>query len=50
MDILGIDISKAKFDVALLIGNGVRHSTHPNTELGFEQMLAWLGKHRPAPS
>ena len=43
MDILGIDISKAKFDVALIAGDGVRHSTHSNTEAGFEQMLVWLG-------
>ena len=49
MDILGIDISKAKFDMALLIGDGARHSTHPNTQLDFKQMLAWLGKHRSAP-
>ena len=47
MNILGIDISKAKFDVALIVGDGVRHSTYSNTEAGFEQMLAWLAKHRP---
>ena len=47
MDILGIDISKAKFDVTLIVGDGIRHSTHSNKEAGFEQMLAWLAKHRP---
>ncbi len=47
MDIVGIDISKAKFDVALLIGGRLRHATFSNTEAGFEQLLAWLAKHRP---
>ena len=45
MDILGIDISKAKFDVTLIVGDGVRHSTYSNTEAGFDQLLAWLAKH-----
>ena len=50
MDILGIDISKAKFDAALLIGERVRHATFSNTEAGFQQLLAWLAKHRPDPA
>ena len=49
MDILGIDIARAKFDVALLIGNRVRHSSFSNTEAGFEQLLVWLARHRPDP-
>ena len=49
MDILGIDISKAKFDVALLIGERVRHSSFSNTEAGFEQFLVWLARHRLTP-
>lgn len=47
MDIVGIDISKAKFDAALLIGERVRHVAFSNTEAGFEQLLAWLARHRP---
>jgi len=50
MDILGIDIAKAKFDAALLIGGRVCHAAFPNTESGFEQLLAWLAKQRPDPA
>jgi transposase len=50
MDIAGIDIAKAKFDVALLIGQRVKQATFSNTEAGFEQFLAWLGRHRPDPA
>jgi transposase len=50
LDILGIDISKAKFDTALLINGRVRHATFSNTEAGFQQLLAWLAKHRPDPA
>ncbi len=44
MDIVGIDISKAKFDAALLLGERVRHAVFSNTEAGFQQLLAWLAK------
>jgi len=50
MDIVGIDISKAKFDAALLIGERVRHGAFSNTEAGFEQFVAWLARHRPDPA
>jgi len=50
MDILGIEISKDMFDAALLVGGRVRQATFPNTEAGFEQLLAWLAKHRPDPA
>jgi transposase len=50
MDIIGIDIAKAKFDVALLLGERTRHAAFSNTEAGFEQLLAWLAKHRPDPT
>ncbi len=46
----GIDISKAKFNAALLLGRRVRHAAFSNTEAGFEQLLAWLAKHRPDPA
>ena len=49
MDIAGIDIAKAKFDVALLVGERVRQSAFANTEAGFQQFLAWLARHRPDP-
>ena len=44
MPIIGIDISKAKFDAALLVGERVRHAAFSNTEAGFAQVLAWLAK------
>ena len=47
MDIVGIDISKATFDAALLVGGRVRHAAFSNTEAGFEQVLTWLTKQRP---
>jgi transposase len=47
MDIVGIDIAKAKFDVALLVGERVRQSAFINSEDGFQQFLTWLGRHRP---
>ena len=50
MDIIGIDISKAKFDAALLIGERVRYGVFSNTEAGFEQFVAWLARHRPDPA
>ena len=50
MDIVGIDISKARFDAALLIGGRVRHAAFSNTKAGFEQSIAWLARHRPNPT
>jgi transposase len=47
---LGIDISKAKFDIALLRDDGkLRHKVFPNTEAGFQQLSAWLSKHKALP-
>jgi transposase len=45
LDILGIDISKAKFDVALLKDNGkdkIKSKVFANTPEGFEQLQEWL--------
>lgn len=41
---LGIDISKAKFDVALLRAGKLRHKVFPNRPEGFAQLAAWLAK------
>lgn len=41
---LGIDIAKRKFDVALLREDKYRSKVFDNTEIGFEQLLAWLEK------
>jgi len=42
---LGIDISKQKFDVALLIGNKLKHKKFSNSKKGHQALLAWLHKH-----
>lgn len=47
MDILGIDIAKAKFDVHLCTAQQQRRANFPNAEAGFVQLKAWLDKHRP---
>lgn len=42
---LGIDVSKLKFDVALLREGGkFKHRVFPNTPAGFSQLSAWLEK------
>lgn len=42
--ILGIDIAKSKFDVALQIGQQVYEATFENKAAGFEQLSRWLKK------
>ena len=45
MSILGIDVAKLKFDVALLsVGDKFRHKVFPNTPSGFAQLGEWLKK------
>jgi transposase len=45
--ILGIDIAKAKFQVALLLPDGkLRHKSCPNTLPGCEQLADWLRRQR----
>ena len=46
MDILGIDISKNKFDVALLIEDEYRLATFDNDLVGFVALRKWLKKRR----
>jgi transposase len=40
--ILGVDIAKKKFDVALLINGKPKHKVFTNTQEGFELLLSWL--------
>ena len=49
LDILGIDISKRCFDVALMSGERIRQTVFLNTETGFQELLVWLRKHRASP-
>lgn len=47
LSILGIDISKLKFDLCLLRDNGkLKHKVFPNTASGFAQLSAWLQKQK----
>lgn len=45
MDILGIDIAKRTFDVALLRNSKLRHKKFNNNSAGFSQLDEWLAKH-----
>jgi transposase len=54
MHVIGVDISKAKLDCALLTDEAAlkyRDKTFPNTSAGHAQLLAWASKHtgEPAP-
>lgn len=44
--ILGIDISKAKFNVVLLYQGKQRHKVFSNTPEGFGKLQIWLTKQR----
>jgi transposase len=47
LSILGIDISKLKFDLCLLRDNGkFKHKVFANTAAGFLQLSAWLQKQK----
>ena len=50
MDILGIDISKRRFDVALLTEKRTRQAAFSNTETGFKELLTWLNIHCSSPN
>jgi transposase len=46
LPVLGIDIAKLKFNACLLnTGGKLKHKVFPNTEVGFQQLDAWLIKH-----
>lgn len=40
--IVGIDISKRKFDAALLVGTKVKQKVCTNDRAGFDELLGWL--------
>jgi transposase len=42
---VGIDVAKAKLDVALLLGSKYRDKVFPNTPAGIEMLKAWLSRH-----
>jgi transposase len=43
--ILGVDIAKRKFDVALLINGKLKHKVFSNNQEGFEELELWFKKH-----
>ncbi|MFP3027847.1 MAG: IS110 family transposase [Wolbachia sp.] len=43
--VLGVDISKKKFDVCLLVGNKERYKVFQNNHDGFEKLVAWCNHH-----
>lgn len=45
MDVLGVDIAKRTFDVALLRVTKLRHKQFANNAVGFKQLDIWLSKH-----
>ena len=45
MTTLGLDVSKAKIDGALLLKNKVKSKVFSNNLEGFNSLLAWLTKH-----
>jgi transposase len=44
VSVLGIDIAKQKFDVALLVDGKTKHKTCKNSVEGFETLTLWLEK------
>ena len=44
VSVLGIDIAKQKFDVALLVDGKTKHKTCKNSAEGFETLTLWLEK------
>ncbi|HVO67863.1 MAG TPA: IS110 family transposase [Syntrophales bacterium] len=44
VSVLGIDISKQKFDAALLVEGKIKHKTCKNSAEGFDALTLWLEK------
>ncbi|MGB5157219.1 IS110 family transposase [Desulfobacterium sp. N47] len=44
VSVLGIDIAKQKFDVALLVDGKTKHKTCKNSAEGFDVLRIWLEK------
>jgi transposase len=42
--VLGVDIAKSKFDVALLVNDKLKHKVFTNNQDGFAELLTWLKK------
>ncbi len=42
--VVGVDIAKKKFDVALLVNDKLKHKVFTNNQEGFVELLTWLKK------
>jgi hypothetical protein len=42
--VVGIDVSKAKLDIALLLNAKVKSKVLPNSAEGHKELLEWLGR------
>jgi len=49
LSVLGIDIAKASFEVALIVGEHMRRHTFENNAAGFGHLQAWLKQHKVMP-
>ena len=43
--VLGIDLAKKKFDIALLNNSKFKSKVFENNPAGFSALLAWLARH-----
>lgn len=43
--VVGVDIAKRKFDVALLVNGKLKHKVFTNSQEGFSELTVWLKKH-----
>ena len=48
--IVGIDIAKCKFDIALLINHKEKSKVFDNTPTGHKSFADWLGEHGAMPA
>jgi transposase len=44
--VVGIDVSKRKLDVALLVDGKVKAKAVPNSQEGFAELEVWLNKQK----
>ncbi len=48
IEVVGIDVSKLKLDVALLLNGKVKSKVLDNSSAGHQDLLEWLGKSKAA--
>jgi transposase len=48
--VVGIDVSKSKLDIALLINGKIKSKVHDNTPAGYRELQTWLTGHGAQPA